>query len=298
MSVHLRGFLPEDVERVGEFLIEHYQAHNRDGNWLRPAWDYMHSHPNLDESALGRIGVWEDRDRIVAVAHYEHHLGEAYFQLHPDYRQLKSMMMDHAEANLFAFTEDGRKHLSLYINDFDSEFEALAQMRGYRVEPGRARALAELTLKNLASSVEIPGGFSIKSLADENDLEKINQVLWRGFNHEGKAPAEGIADRKKMQSSPHFREDLTIVVTEPGGEYVSFCGMWYEPVNRYAYVEPMATDPDYRKLGLGRAALLEGIRRCRALGAEAAYVGSNQAFYRRIGFSSVFSSRPWQKAFE
>lgn len=44
------------------------------------------------------------------------------------------------------------------------------------------------------------------------------------------------------------------------------------------YVEPVATDPDYRRMDLGKAAVLEGIRRCGELGAEVAYVGSVKDF--------------------
>ncbi len=137
----------------------------------------------------------------------------------------------------------------------------------------------------------------LKSLADENDLHKINRVLWRGFNHPGEPPEDGIEDRRKMQSGPNFRKDLTIVVEGPTGNFVSFCGMWYEPVNKYAYVEPVATDPDSRRLGLGTAAVLEGIRRCAVEGATVAYVGSDQEFYKALGFTKQFNSNCWEKFF-
>jgi predicted N-acetyltransferase YhbS len=74
--------------------------------------------------------------------------------------------------------------------------------------------------------------------------------------------------------------------------------MWYEPVNRIAYVEPVATDPDYRRMGLGKAAVLEGIRRCGELGAGVAFVGSDQFFYTAIGFKVVYKSNCWVKQFE
>ena len=98
-----------------------------------------------------------------------------------------------------------------------------------------------------------------------------------------------------MQSGPHFRKDLTIVVQAPQGDFVSFCGMWYESTNRLAYVEPVATDPDFRRMGLGRAAVLEGIRRCGELGATVAYVGSNQLFYQSLGFQLIYTSNCWTR---
>jgi predicted N-acetyltransferase YhbS len=79
------------------------------------------------------------------------------------------------------------------------------------------------------------------------------------------------------------------------GKFVSFSGTWYEAVNKIAYVEPVATDPDFRRMGLGKAAVLEGIRRCGALGATVAFVGSDQEFYKAIGFTHLWSSNPWIK---
>jgi predicted N-acetyltransferase YhbS len=70
--------------------------------------------------------------------------------------------------------------------------------------------------------------------------------------------------------------------------------MWYEPGTDYALVEPVATDPDYRLMGLGRAAVLEGVIRCGKLGAKRAYVGSSQQFYYNIGFYPAASGTWWE----
>jgi ribosomal protein S18 acetylase RimI-like enzyme len=107
--------------------------------------------------------------------------------------------------------------------------------------------------------------------------------------------AGGGADSNYWESLP---ADLHIVVEAPNGQFVSYSGTWFEPTNCYAYVEPVATDPDYRLRGLGRAAVLEGIRHCGALGATVAYVGSDLAFYRAIGFAKIHSSQCWTKYLE
>lgn len=73
------------------------------------------------------------------------------------------------------------------------------------------------------------------------------------------------------------------------------CGMFYEPTHRYAYVEPVATDPAYRRMGLGNAAVLEGMRRCAELGAQTACVGSDIEFYQALGFTAVTNSECWIK---
>jgi GNAT superfamily N-acetyltransferase len=102
-----------------------------------------------------------------------------------------------------------------------------------------------------------------------------------------------------MFDTPKGRRDLKIVVEAPapGGPFVAFCGMFYEPTNRFAYVEPVATDPKYRRMGLGKATVQEGIRRCGALGATVAFVGNDLPIYRSVGFQKVYVSECWLKYF-
>ena len=295
MTYQLRQYTRADFARVSDFLIRHHQPGNRDGNWLQPAWEYMHSHPALDESALSRIGLWKQAEALVGVVHYESFLGEVFFQVHPDHPDLKLEMLAYAETYLVGERPSGERFIRVYVNDFDHELEALVQARGYHLKADHGRPLYGFQVPHPFPDIRLPEGFRLKSLADENDLSKIHRVLWRGFDHGGEPPEDGIKDRLKMQSGPNFRHDLTLVVAGPTGDFVSFCGMWYEPTNHYAYVEPVATDPDYRRMGLGRAAVLEGIRRCAAEGAEVAYVGSDQVFYKSIGFTKRFHSRGWEK---
>lgn len=288
----------EDYQRVSDFLIRHYQPGNADGNWLEPAWEYMHYHGLLDSDSLGRIGIWEANGEIVAVAHYEWRLGEAFFQFHPAHRHLRQEMLDHAERHLAGRSkEDGREFLWAYVNDYDEPFRSLVQERGYERKPEVDRPMASFDIRDPFPPITLPQGFRLTSLAEDCDWTKVHRVLWRGFNHEGDPPMteEELEDRRRMFDTPKARRDLKIAVEAPDGNFVAFCGMFYEPTNRYAYVEPVATDPDYRRMGLGRAAVLEGIRRCGELGATVAYVGSDQAFYLSLGFEVIHTSECWEK---
>ncbi len=98
-----------------------------------------------------------------------------------------------------------------------------------------------------------------------------------------------------MQSAPSYELDLNIMIKAPGGGLASYCGIWYEPVNRIAYVEPVATDPEYRRMGLAGAAVLEGIRRCASRGATVAYVGAVLPVYLSLGFRQIFNCSTWQR---
>lgn len=302
MTVQFRHYnYPEDYDRVSRILIEHHQRGNRDGNWLEPVWEYMHFHPSLDRTALSRIGLWEDHGRIVGAVHYESRLGEAFFEFDPEYLHLREEMLLYAEQELFAVSEqDGHRFLSVYVNDFDAEFQDLVRSRRYVRDQNNERPMSRFDIPGQYPVIELPAGYKVTSLAEEPDWEKVHRVLWRGFNHGDDVPMSNndLEERRKMFVTPKANLDLKIAIKAPNGEFAAFCGMFYEPESHFALVEPVATVPVYRRMGLGKAAVLEGIRRCAQLGADLAYVGSDQDFYLAIGFSVIFRSECWGKNLE
>lgn len=294
MSIILRPCAgPADFPAISEFLFSLYQPDNRDGNWLQPIWEYAYTHPWFDDASAERIGLWEDDGVLVGVANYELRLGEAFFQMRAGYAHLKPAMLDYAERHLSGPGEAGQPTLKVFANDFDVELESIVRARGYILAPESHRPMSQFAIPQPFPPIAVRDGFRLQSLADDNDLAKVDRVLWRGFDHPGEPPPDGIEDRRRMQSGPHFRRDLAVVAVAPSGEFAAFAGLWFDARNRIAYVEPVATDPDFRRLGLGTAAVLEGIRRCGQLGATVAYVGSDQPFYLAMGFRKLFTLRCW-----
>jgi GNAT superfamily N-acetyltransferase len=301
MNITFRQYSdPADYKLIDNFLIEHYQQGNQDGNWIEPAWEYGHSHPLLDKSSLGKIGIWQDGNEIVGVTHYEWQLGEAFFQFHPAYRHLRKDMLDYAEQSLYGTSKNGKRFLQVYINNYDDEFQTLVISRGYDKDENSVRQMLQFTIPYPFPAITLPDGFCLKSLADEPDWAKVHRVLWRGFDHEGEPPPgeEELESRRSMFDSPNGRRDLKIVVQAPNGDFASFCGMFYEPNGKFAYVEPVATDPDYRRMGLGKAVVLEGIHRCAALGATVTFVGNDLPIYQAVGFRKIYENECWVKYFD
>lgn len=283
----------EDFFKVRDFLLRIHEPGYKDENWLWARWEYMFSHPALDEQYLSRIGIWEDQGRIVAMANYEDSLGYAFFSFDRAYSFLKQEMLDYALQHLCIQDDQGNKVLKVMINQNDAEFVNLIKTSGFEEGPFDPTSV----FMDASTDYTLPEGFSVTSLAEDNDLRKLDRVLWRGFNHEGEPPEDELDGRKKMQSGPNFRHDLNMVVKAPNGDYASYAGMWYEQGTDYVMVEPVATDPTYRKMGLGKAAVLAGIKRCMDLGAKVAYVGSGQQFYYSIGFKPSFNSRWYKKVY-
>lgn len=138
-------------------------------------------------------------------------------------------------------------------------------------------------------------------MEERYDPYEYRRVLWKGFNHEldGEGPLIFNEQEKLDVDFEMLRDNvdlsLKLAVVSPDNHFVSFCGMWYDTATDYALIEPVATDPDYRGKGLAQAAVFEGIRRVKNMGAKRVFVGSNQQFYYSIGLFPYKKSTMWKK---
>lgn len=260
-------------------------------------WDWMITHGYLDASGLPRIGLWEDGGEVVAAATYDCGLGSAYLLVLPGYENLRAEMLAYAET---ALAKDGS--FRVLILDGDGDFQDTAASRGYYPTQDREFDAVYPITDIDKIRYTLPEGFSVVSMKENFDLYKYGQVLWKGFNHEadGEGPFMFREEERPVWEGEFLRtnvnQDIKIAVVAPNGDFVSYCGMWQDAACQSALVEPVATDPAYRNMGLGRAAVLEGVRRCGLLGAKRAFVGSSQAFYYKIGFRPYATSTWWTRA--
>lgn len=283
--------ITEDYFEVRKFFL------TRDGtDFPFGRWDWMITHGWLDVGSLPRIGLWEECGRIVAVATFDTQPGEAFICALPEYGHLKSAMLRYSIENI---TVNGK--LDVIIADADSELQEAAAQAGLEPTP-RWEYDAVFPIRDPGGIVyRLPEGFQMTDMKENFDIYRYGQVLWKGFNHE--ADGEGIfkfTDGKRAALTaemlrPNVDLGLKIAAVAPNGDFASYCGMWFDPASENALVEPVATDPAYRKLGLGKAVVLEGVRRCGLLGAKRAYVGSCQQFYYSIGFRPCKTYTRWRK---
>lgn len=294
MKVKFRNYtsqmrFTEDYNKVHEFLIRVNKQNPISPNFLWGRWEWMFSLPYLDEKNINKIGIWEDADKVVALATYESGLGDAYLIVDEVYSYLKEEMISYAKDNL---SKDGDVRINIHNNDRESQLIA----RKYGFKPTNDKE--EVAVINITDDIKytLPDGYNIVSLEDNFDLKKYNEVLYKGFDHGDDVPNDDkqMETRRISLSGPNNILSLKIAVQAPSGDFVSYCGMWYDKRTENALVEPVATMPEYRKKGLGKAAVLEGVIRCGKLGAKRAYVGSGQQFYYNIGFDPIRSETFWK----
>ncbi len=295
MSITFRNYtsqagITEDYYKVRAFLIKLGYA---EFTYVR--WDWMTTHSYLDQSSVGKIGLWEDEEEVVGVATYDCQLGSAFCLALPQYESLKSDMLIYASENL---SKDG--NFGIAIADRDLFFQEAAAKLGY-VATEEKEADAVFLCDQNPTEYKLPDGFHITTMQDTFDLYQYRRVLWKGFDHELNGEGELLFTEKEEQDAkiemlrPNVELNLKVAVVAPDGNFASYCGMWYDPQAGYAVIEPVATDPAYRKMGLGKAAVLEGIRRTKDLGAKIVYVGSSQQFYYNIGMRPFSTTTIWRK---
>src|SRR6056297_975673 len=293
--------IDRDYGKVMDFLAKTFDPELQASNWFPSRWEYMHFHPYFDRKNAEKIRIWETDGDVVAIVHYEMQLGEAYFEFRPGYEFLKEELFHYALDNLFKVTSDNDKKLIAFINESEEDqgLTDLAVTHMFERVEDYPQCMSVFDVSENSLDYRLPDGFTVCSLDEENDLKKVSRVLWRGFNHEGEPDIETeLEDRKLMQSAPNYDKRLNIIIKAPDGNYVSYAGIWYEPSQNIAYVEPVATDPDYRRMGLGKAAVLESIKAVHKLyGAKKAYVGTAMDFYLVFGFKQLYCNWAWKKIY-
>jgi GNAT superfamily N-acetyltransferase len=291
MTITKRRYkLLADFDMVGDYLDKQYNVSRLNSYLMRPFWEYGHTHPAFNHKLTHRFGLWEDEGELVGLTCYEDNLGYCFVSVNDDYKHLLPEMLESAEEEL-SKEENGVRSLAVWTTNLEHEKHELLLSKGYKkVEETPIKIF---DYKNEFPEVVCPEGFTVISLEDENDIKKINDCLWKGFNH-GDEPDDDLDCRLLMQSGPNFSNALTTIIKAPDGEYACFAGMWINEHNQYAYLEPLATIPKYRKMGLGKLAFVEGMKKTKALGAKYCFGGSIE-FYKRVGLETIATRELWLK---
>jgi len=293
MAIRIRNYNDEagysvDFRNVCDFLIRINQNKVITPHYLWARWVWQFG-PYMSMINLSKIGVFEDNDNIVGLITYESNIGEAYFCLDEKYENLKHHLIDYAVNNL---SNNGKIKISL--PDGDLGYQQSALNKGF-CATNEKTSVARIDTANI--NFTLPDGYRIISFDDEEfDVDKYYAAIWKGFDNQRERNEIEIQSMKKREGfdAPYFDRSLRIMVVSPNGDYASHCGMWCIPGSEYAYVEPVFTLPEYRKMGLGKAAVLEGVRRCGKLGAKYALVLSSQQFYYSIGFYPIQNETWWK----
>lgn len=235
------------------------------------------------------IRLWEDRDgRLLGFACFESP-DTLRTQIHPtlgEREQVQQAMVDWGLEQAQAAQASETVMLQTTASESDEAFAALLLRNGF-VRSNDHYVHWQQPLDDAALvGPQLPEGWQVRHVGDESEWQArvdLHREVWQS----SKVTLEAY---RRLRQAPFYRPDLDLVAVAPDGTLASYCIIWLDTHNRSGEFEPVGTRPAYRRQGIGKALLREGLRRLRTLGAEIALVlswsGSEPAgrLYASAGF--------------
>ena len=282
---------PADLQPLLDLVIAANGDTSQPGQWHvgDVLWQMFRS-DTFDPAA--NIRLWEDDAGLIGFA-WRDAEASAVLQLHPrayDGSALEEAMLMWSAATWSTPSNGGDTHVfTTYALETDSRRIALLHRHGFvRTE----RHLLRVLHRDLSVPIPdspLPPGVAIRHLTDAADFaERV--ALHRDVWMNSKMTPDSY---RRMRQIAGYHADLDIVAIMPDGAFASYCVCWLDPVNRTGEFEPVGTRAAYRRQGIGKAVMYEGLRRLKAHDVHTAIVystGGNDAslaLYLSAGFRVV-----------
>lgn len=231
-------------------------------------------------------GLWEDQSGIVSLVLTEGgtRWEETFFIFRSDNdktKELMSRMCDFAERFTSKVSDDRRSnHYRLSVTDGDMVLSNFLTERGYKKSDNRERTMIK-TYPAEPENVVLPDGFTIK---DARTIPPFFTAL--AHNHSFRYYQGNDGCEKgftKIRTMPDYRPELDLILFDSEGQPAGLANFWISEKSKTASLEPLGTVWWYRRMGLGKALITEGINRTRTYGCTQ-IIGGDQPFYWELGF--------------
>jgi GNAT superfamily N-acetyltransferase len=143
-----------------------------------------------------------------------------------------------------------------------------------------------LALSDEPPAAPLPPGFTLRGVAGPHEAAQRSAAHRLAF-HPSRVTE---AHYRRVMDLPGYNRALDVVAVAPTGDVASYAMAWVDEMNKVGEFEPVGTPPVYRRLGLSRAVLAEGLRRMRRAGAKTAIVATwedsepARRLYEAVGF--------------
>lgn len=138
----------------------------------------------------------------------------------------------------------------------------------------------------------LPDGYQVREVSETGEITNrasIQREVW----HPWTVGNVSDDDYARFMRLPGYHRDLDIVSVAPNGVIAAYVNGWIDPLNKIGDFGPVGALEAYRRQGLTRAALLEGLRRMKAYEMNRVCISTGvsnvpaQRLYESIGFKVV-----------
>ncbi len=220
------------------------------------------------------ICLWRDEAGNLAAFSLVHtHWGTLQYEVKPSLRSrtLEGRVLSRGVERLAAAAaRAGEPDWSVYASSPEDDAQRLELLEEAGFE--RASTYAWHLIRPLPDTLPepvLPPGFRIRPIAGEDEAPAYVDAHRDAWQPRSTMTVEL---HLRLMRMPMYRRELNLVVTAPDGTLAAAMIGWLDPLNKTVEIEPLGVRPRFRRMGLGRAIVVEGLHRFRAVGAEAAEV--------------------------
>jgi mycothiol synthase len=154
---------------------------------------------------------------------------------------------------------------------------ALLSNLGFAID--RYSYTMERSLAEPIAAPQLPEGYTIREVAGHHEAQAWVDMFNLSFiDHPNYSPWK-VEQVLHYLDEPIYQPNLNLVAVAPDGTLAGFCWMLINPEDnartgrKVGEIDVLGTRRGYRNIGLGRALLLEGMRRLQQAGMELAQLG-------------------------
>ncbi len=277
-----------------------YYVHVGDLNW----WLF---YPPLSGDHWNSIYLWDDPERAGELLGWSLlSLPETFdVYIRPDLRgtELASQMYAWAVKKITkSAREAGEENISIqWVLANDHVLDGWLRGQGFVRCHEAVYMIRDLSIP--IPDMTLPDGFTVRSCRGVAEVEARAKAQYGAFD--STAPFERYVERfTRFMQSPVYGPDRDVIAVDPNGDIGAFCIIWLDAVNRVGLFEPVGTHPDFQRKGLGKAVMLEALRRLKEHGMRQAIVCTGDdnlpaiRLYESVGFQTVNRLGQYKKRVE
>ena len=225
--------------------------------------------------------------------------GRFWMRIHPAVRNqgLESEIMAWIEQRVREVAQQRQKPAQLLTGARDDQHDRLRLLNEWSFTPTRYFFTMRRSLKISIEQPQLPPGFTIREFQpgpDDDEWIALGNLAFREHWNHHDSTSE---DLQHELAAPHVRPDLYHLAIAPDGTFAAYCQceLMQEQNERLqraeGFVLGLGTHPRFRKLGLGRALLLNGLQQLKAAGMTSALISVDAEnasgalkLYEAVGF--------------
>jgi mycothiol synthase len=286
-----------DLQQMQDMLME---ARSQSGDWHYPhvgdllfQFFMVSCHLNPQE----HIRLWHDDSKLVGYAL----LGEDPsfdWQVLPQYEWwgIETAAMAWAETRLAELHKrDAQKwggHFVSGVRQDNAKRIAFLEQHGFRLGGAFSEVNMLCSLSGPIPEGVIPAGCQVRAVAgvgESANRAAAQREVWHPWTV-GNVSDDDYAYFMRL---PGYDRELDVVAIAPDGVIAAYVNGWIDPVNRIGDFGPVGARLAYRRQGLTRAILLEGLHRMQARGMNRVSVSTGVSnspairLYESVGFTIV-----------